>query len=104
MERRDRCGNKGSRLVVKKAKRDRERQAKQQRAVEARTRKGCGGQKREDVCLGSRKKRWPRRSQDRCEDIGCTRETHEQEDVKAQQRYRGRFSTLPARMVVQGVP
>lgn len=33
MERRDRCGNKGSRLVVKKAKRDRERQAKQQRAV-----------------------------------------------------------------------
>lgn len=35
---------------------------------------------------------------------GCTRETHEQEDVKAQQRCWGRFLTLPARVVVQGVP
>lgn len=35
---------------------------------------------------------------------GCAQETHEQEDVKAQQRCRGRFSTLPERVVVQGVP
>lgn len=62
-ERRDRCGNKGSRLVVKK-QRETEREARQQRAVEALTREGCGGQKREDVHLGSRKKWGPRRSRE----------------------------------------